>query len=97
MTKTEFRKLYSEYRKNQFDFEVYMANRNLPCGYDDYLYEKHANLVNEWLDKNPVIRQVTEMTYDIDPLEYRYENVKTQWWCPILLKRELQNKFPKVA
>lgn len=97
MTKTEFKKLYSEYRKNQFEFEVYMANRNVPCGYDDYLYEKHSDMVQEWLEKHPVIAQVTEMRYDTDHLEWRADNAKTNWWCPILLKRELEQKYSLVA
>ena len=97
MNKAQFKKLYSEYRRAQFNFETRMANSNYPCGYDDYLYENHANAVESWLDKNPVIRQVTEMAYDTDLLQYRYENVKTNWWCPILLKRELERKYPKVA
>jgi hypothetical protein len=97
MNKAQFKKLYSEYRKNQFEFEVYMANRNVPCGYDDYLYEKHGNMVQEWLEKHPVIAQVTEMRYDTDYLKWRAENVKSNWWCPILLKRELQQKYKQVA
>lgn len=97
MNKAEFKKLYSQYRKAQFDFEVYMSNRNFPCGYDDMLYERHADAIEAWLDKHPVIRQVTEMTYDTDPLMWRYENTFTNWWCPILLKRELLQKYPKIA
>ena len=97
MTKSEFKKLYSFYRKAQFNFEVKMSNRNYPCGHDDMLYERHANQVESWLDKHPVIRQVTEMRYDTDHLEWRYENTLTNWWCPILLKRELERKYPKVA
>lgn len=97
MNRQEFKKLYSEYRRAQFNFEVKMANRNYPCGYDDYLYESHAHAVESWLDDYPVIRQVIEMTYDTDPLQWRAENVKTNWWCPILLKRELERKYPKVA
>lgn len=97
MTKSEFKKLYSFYRKAQFNFEVKMSNRNFPCGHDDMLYDRHANAVQEWLEKHPIIAQVTEMRYDTDHLEWRAENVKTNWWCPILLKRELERKYPKVA
>lgn len=97
MNKTEFKKLYSTYRRVQFEFESYMASRNFPCGHDDMLYERHADHVENWLDENPIIRQVTEMAYDTDMLQWRAENVKTNWWCPKLLKRELEQKYPKIA
>lgn len=97
MQRKEFKRLYSEYRKAQFNFEVYMSNRNFPCGHDDMLYESHANATQKWLEKHPIIAQVTEMRYDTDNLEWRAENVKDNYWCPILLKRELERKYPKVA
>jgi len=73
MKKSEFKALYSHFRKENFDFEQYMQRRNFPCGHDDMLYENFSWACTEWLEQNPVIKQVLDIQDQFDELEYRVE------------------------
>lgn len=73
MKKSEFKALYSHFRKENFDFEQYMQRRNFPCGHDDMLYENFEWACTEWLEQNPVIKQVIENSLMHDELAYRQE------------------------
>jgi hypothetical protein len=97
MTKTQFRSLYSEYRKAQFNFESYMSERNFPCGHDDMLYERFEASTQEWLEKHPELKNIIDGIYDWDFLQERVQSFNAFGSRPKSLKIELRRKYPKIA
>ena len=71
MTKSQFKKLYSNYRKTETQFRERLANGNYPCGYDDALCDQFDHSRTEWLGKNPILKAVVEALSYGDALEDR--------------------------
>jgi hypothetical protein len=94
MTKTEWKKLYSNYRKSNTEFYEWLSSRNLPCGTDDYYCEQFDNSRAEFVDANPVLKQVLEIMDQTDHLAYRWQD----WHFggsihPESLKRSINNRL----
>ena len=80
MTKSEFKAIYSEYRKHNRDFNEYLSYANLPCGTDDAAYENHLDGMANWLESKPVLKQFLSIEDATDHLEWRAENLL--WLTP---------------
>ena len=63
MTKSEFKNLYSEYRRVHREFYQHFYQANYPCGHGDYLSENFDWECSKWLDAHPIIKQVIETRY----------------------------------
>ena len=72
MNKSEWKKLYHEYRSGNFEFRCYMERNNFPCGYDDMLYERHEGFTQEFVEKShPALKAVLDQIDSDDTLAYR--------------------------
>jgi len=78
MTKSEFKKLYSFYRKAGHEFTEQLHTSNWPCGYDDMMCERFDDHRNEWLDKNPIIKAIIDQ---YDSTDYLYDRSQMSGFC----------------
>ena len=100
MTKTEWKKLYHDYRYDRWDFEQYMQSRNFPCGHDDMLYEQHGRVVEVFLDDNPVFKQILLSMDCEDELAYRiwlYEGLDADIRQQRLVQRMAWQRDDRIA
>ena len=74
MTKQEWLKQYSFYRRVNRDFEERMQTANYPCGHDDMLYENFEAHQNKYLDLHDTLRAVINNIYNSDWLNDRADN-----------------------
>ena len=70
MTKSEWKKLYSNYRRTIHSFNADMTNSNYPCGYDDMLAENFQRSTERYLRANPILKAVLEQ---IDSYDYQFD------------------------
>jgi hypothetical protein len=71
MTKSEFKKLYSGYRKTESQFRERMSSGSYPCGYDDMIYYQFEESRDDYLSTEPVLKAIVEALSCGDRLEDR--------------------------
>lgn len=82
MTKSQFKKLYSTYRKAVSSFRADLESSNYPCGYDDSLCESFQRHTDNFLKNNPVIKLVLDNLDcshdDYNPINDEFRNFRYQ-------------------
>jgi len=75
MTKSEWKALYSFYRKKRFNFNCYIETANLPCGSDDAAYERFEHSEQEFVSNNPILKKVLTIMDETDMLKWRVDDL----------------------
>ena len=58
MNKTDFKKMYRNYRESISRFNAKLEYGNFPCGYDDYLCEQFENSRIKFLKDKPILKKL---------------------------------------
>ena len=88
MSKQEYKTAYSFFREVHRDFNERLQTSNWPCGYDDSMCEKFDHHQQEWLNKNPIVKEVVKQLDDSDYLADRAYNGSNRLKQSLLYRKE---------